>query len=116
GHAKGAQLAGATHVDALLLNARNGFAVIFEAKVLSDVSTRVECDALRNQLARNIDVLLESPTNQSDIRFSRRPSHSCLVLVTPQLFKAIPSGRLYGWLMPRYQEKATSNYKRTWII
>jgi hypothetical protein len=47
-------LEGPTHVDALLLNESNGFAVMFEAKVVSDISTAVTFDAKRNQLARNI--------------------------------------------------------------
>jgi hypothetical protein len=37
----------------------SGVAVIFEAKVLSDVSTHVRFDLTRNQLARTIDVMLE---------------------------------------------------------
>jgi hypothetical protein len=37
-----------------------GVAVIFEAKVLSDVSTHITFDVARNQLARTIDVMLEA--------------------------------------------------------
>jgi hypothetical protein len=40
-------------------HAPDGVAVIFEAKVLSDVSTHVTFDVARNQLARTIDVMLE---------------------------------------------------------
>jgi len=43
-----------------MLLADNGVAVIFEAKALSDISTHVTFDLARNQLARNIDVMLDA--------------------------------------------------------
>ena len=43
----------------MLLAPATGVAVIFEAKVLSDISTHVTFDLARNQLARSIDVMLE---------------------------------------------------------
>ncbi len=52
-------LEGSTNVDAIILNAKNGFATIIEAKVLSDISVDVTYDVSRNQIARNIDVMLE---------------------------------------------------------
>lgn len=52
-------LEGPTHLDAVLLNKATGFAVFFEAKVLSDISVQVTFDPLRNQLARVVDVMLE---------------------------------------------------------
>ena len=54
-----ARLEGATRADAMLLAPETGVAVIFEAKVLSDISTHVTFDLARNQLARSIDVMLE---------------------------------------------------------
>lgn len=51
---------GATHVDALLLNPRNGFALLVEAKVLSDISYHVSFDVTWNQIARTVDVMLDS--------------------------------------------------------
>lgn len=57
--ARGARLEGATRADAMLLAPATGVAVIFEAKVLSDISTHVTFDLARNQLARSIDVMLE---------------------------------------------------------
>ena len=57
--APGARLEGATKADAMLLAPSTGVAVIFEAKVLSDISTHVTFDLARNQLARSIDVMLE---------------------------------------------------------
>jgi hypothetical protein len=56
---RGARLEGATKADAMLIAPATGVAVIFEAKVLSDISTHVTFDLARNQLARNIDVMLE---------------------------------------------------------
>jgi hypothetical protein len=50
---------GATHVDALLINPRNGFALLVEAKVLSDISCHVSFDVVRNQIARTVDVMLD---------------------------------------------------------
>ncbi|MFW9974199.1 MAG: hypothetical protein ACFFDQ_02885, partial [Candidatus Thorarchaeota archaeon] len=49
-------LEGPTHVDALLINPNNGFAVLIETKVLSDISNQNTYDATRNQMARIIDV------------------------------------------------------------
>jgi hypothetical protein len=53
-------LEGSTKVDALLIAPDTGFAVLFEAKVLADASSSVWYDVLRNQLARNIDVMLHA--------------------------------------------------------
>lgn len=55
---------GTTKVDALLVSA-TGVAVFFEAKVLSDVSSHVEYDITRNQLARLIDVSLQKNSSPS---------------------------------------------------
>ena len=66
-------LEGGTHADAMLLAPKTGVAVIFEAKVLSDVSTHVTFDVARNQLARTIDVMLEeNPALQSPLNL-RKP-------------------------------------------
>jgi hypothetical protein len=102
-----ARLEGDTHADAILLAPKTGVAVIFEAKVLSDVSTQVTFDAARNQLARTIDVMLEKPARQSPLKY-REPSQTFLVLLTPALLQgqgaanAVGKSRLYGWLMPAY--------------
>jgi hypothetical protein len=53
-------LEGATSVDAVIVNLDNGFfALMIEAKVLSDVSKDVSFDTFRHQIARNMDVMLE---------------------------------------------------------
>jgi hypothetical protein len=92
----------ATHVDVLLLNECNGFAVLIEAKVMSDVSLDVSFDVLRNQLARTIDVAQEQNSSLLPPLRSRIPSKTLVVLQTPELFKSNPSSRLYGWLFNEY--------------
>lgn len=95
---------GATHVDALLLNATNGFAVLVEAKVLSDVSFQVSFDVARNQLARNIDVMLEqNPLLEPPLRH-RDPEKSLFVFQSPAMFKENPHVRQYGWLLQDYKK------------
>src|SRR4051794_16113553 len=44
----GERLEGPTHVDAMLLSEQTGFAVLFEAKVLSDADSKVSFDVMRN--------------------------------------------------------------------
>jgi hypothetical protein len=99
------RLEGATKVDAMLLAPTTGFAVLFEAKVLSDVSGGIEFDVLRNQLVRNVDVMLEENPRLRDPLRGRRPERSCLVLVTPEVFRNYRHGRLYGWLFDAYKRK-----------
>jgi hypothetical protein len=52
-------LEGRTHVDAMLIDGSTECAVLFEGKVTSDCSCQVTFDLRRNQLARNIDVMLD---------------------------------------------------------
>jgi hypothetical protein len=97
-------LEGTTKVDAVLVSKTTGFAVFFEAKVLSDVSTDTSYDVLRNQIARNIDVMLDTSDVFEDSLASRDPNRTCFVLLTPELFRE-GSGRrsrLYGWLYDEY--------------
>jgi hypothetical protein len=107
--ASGTRLEGPTHADAMLLAPGTGVAIIFEAKVLSDVSTHVTFDIARNQLARTIDVMLEAPGQYPPLS-QRKPERTFLVLLTPALMKpdgaanAIGKSRLYGWLMPAYMD------------
>jgi len=97
-------LEGPTNVDALLLNASNGFAVVIEAKVLSDVSCQITYDVQRNQIARNIDVMLEENASLCYPLNRRYPSKTLFLLVTPEIFKRNPSSRLYGFLMREYRK------------
>lgn len=104
----GERLEGPTHVDAMLLSETTGFAVLFEAKVISDADSKVSFDVMRNQLARNIDVMLDSnPTLQPPLP-TRRPDRTCFVLLTPEVFKRYPHSRLYGWLLPSYRTDPAS--------
>jgi hypothetical protein len=105
---KAKALEGPTHVDALLLNADNGFALLIEAKVTSDISHSVSFDDRRNQIARTIDVMLERNERLSDPLCRRRPDRSLFALLTPDDFKRNPKSRLYGWLMNDYQTELSA--------
>jgi len=96
-------LEGPTNVDALLLNSENGFAVITEAKVLSDTSFSVTYDVRRNQLARNIDVMLEKNESLCPPLNKRDPEKTLFLLITPKLFKDNPATRLYGYKLNEYK-------------
>lgn len=97
------RLEGTTKVDALLIAPDTGFSVLFEAKVLSDTSCQIRFDAMRNQIARNIDVMLEANHGIAAPLNRRDPRQTCFVLITPELFLRNPDTRLYGWLMNDYQ-------------
>ena len=96
------KLEGTTKADAVLVT-DTGFAVVFEAKVLSDLGTRISYDIMRNQLARTVDVLLDPNENLLGLLERREPKKSCVVLLTPEIFKTNPSTRLYGWLFNAYR-------------
>jgi hypothetical protein len=101
------RLEGTTKADAMLIAPASGVAVIFEAKVLSDISIHVTFDLARNQLARSIDVMLEQNPALPAPLSRRKPARTFLVLMTPVLMQpgragdAISKSRLYGWLMLR---------------
>jgi hypothetical protein len=99
-------LEGATKVDAILVAPSTGFSVVFEAKVLSDASTHTTYDGVRNQIARNIDVLMESNTKLMPQLNARCPDRTLFLLLTPQLFLDRPQSRLYGTLMNAYRHDA----------
>lgn len=103
--AQSTNLEGTTKADALLLNEDSGVAVIFEAKVLSDASTMVRFDPLRNQIARTIDVMLEDPSERRPFSLrARRPDETYFVLVTPEVFKSNPHTRFYGRVLEEYRK------------
>jgi hypothetical protein len=101
-------LEGPTNVDAILLNENNGFSVIIEAKVLSDISCHITYDVLRNQIARNIDVMLDRNDALCPPLNHRDPEKTLFLLLTPQLFKDNPQSRLYGYKMNEYMTKPDS--------
>ena len=95
-------LEGATNVDALLVAEATGFGLVVEAKVLSDVSHDVSFDPCRNQIARNVDVMLETNDRLPMPLSARRPDRTFFLLVTPRIFVENWTTRLYGWLMRDY--------------
>jgi hypothetical protein len=100
-----ADLEGPTNVDALILNTSNGFNIVIEAKVLSDISYMTTNDSIRNQIARTIDVMLEEPHKNAHEPLDKRdPEKSLFLLITPQLFKDKPETRLYGYKMNEYRK------------
>ena len=98
-------LEGSTQVDALILNPDNGFNILIEAKVLSDISISVTYDVVRNQIARNIDAMIEKKKKLRDPLKKRDPKKSLFLLITPRLFKDNPTSRLYGYNIREYQDK-----------
>ncbi len=99
----GVRAEGQTKADAVLISRTTGFAAVFEAKVLSDISTHTTYDARRNQLARNVDVLLDRHPKLTGSLAARDPERSFLFLLTPEQFRSNPETRLYGTLLPRYR-------------
>ncbi|MGV9169153.1 MAG: hypothetical protein ACOC38_04340 [Promethearchaeia archaeon] len=97
-----------TKVDALLINPGNGFAVIVEAKVLSDISYQTPYDATRNELARAIDVMLEENDDLCEPLCERIPEKSLVLLLTPEMFKNNPTRRLYGYKLLDYKQNPNS--------
>lgn len=100
---RGDALEGRTQLDAMLLCESTGFALHFEAKVLSDIDTKTTHDNLRNQLARNIDCMVADPGGAAPLS-KRDPDRSFLVLLTPELFRRNWSSRLYGHLIRQYMD------------
>lgn len=101
-------LEGTTYVDALILNADNGFAVVIEAKVLSDISYDITYDMTRNQIIRNVDVMLDANHNLREPLNKRKPENSLFLLVTPEIFKANPHTRFYGYKYLDYKNNPST--------
>jgi len=100
---KRSRLEGFTHADAIVVCEETGFSIVVEAKATSDVSCQVSFDLMRNQIARNIDAMLEDPETGQEPPLSKRDARKTLfLLLTPQIFKENPASRLYGWLMREY--------------
>lgn len=102
-------LEGPTNVDALLINSKNGFSVFIEAKVLSDISYQVSYDSMRNQIIRNIDVMLSDKNeNLNEPLNKREPEKSLFLLLTPKLYIDNPKTRLYGYKYNEYKNNPLS--------
>ncbi|MBI0584651.1 MAG: hypothetical protein ISF22_10560 [Methanomassiliicoccus sp.] len=102
------KLEGPTHVDALLINESNGFAAQFEGKLLSDMSCEVTFDLMRNQMARNIDVMLEWNLDKHGPLARRNPNRTVFLLVTPEIIKGCPHSRFYGYKYEEYKQDPDS--------
>lgn len=97
-------LEGSTHVDAVIINKHNGFSVFVEAKVLSDISYQVTYDEKRNQIIRNLDVMLESNHELQEPLNNRKPENTLFLLLTPRKFKdAKIKSRLYAYKYEEYK-------------
>ena len=90
---------GDTQIDAVFGNTETGFHVLFETKLLSDIACDVRFDACRNQLARNIDIMLDERGGILGDDSSRR----LMCLLTPELFYRQRSTRYYGLLFDAYK-------------
>lgn len=100
------RLEGATTVDAVVVSPSTGVAVVVEAKVRSDLSTSTTYDVRRNQLARLVDVTLDAhPGLAQDSLRHRRPDRTCVLLLTPEVFRDDPASRLYGHLHASYTQR-----------
>jgi hypothetical protein len=99
---------GSTRLDVLIINADNGFALVVEAKVLSDISYMVSFDIARNQIGRTVDVILEHNTRLAVPLRDRDPDETLFIFQSPAMFKTHRHTRLYGWLLDNYiKEPAT---------
>jgi len=95
---------GSTQVDAMIINPDNGFSVIIEAKVLSDISVSTTYDLSRNQIARSIDVMLAANEDMVEPFNKRDPEKTIFLLLTPEIFRNNPLTRFYGYKMREYMD------------
>jgi hypothetical protein len=84
-------LEGPSQIDAYIECVNTGLKIYVEAKYLSDISCNITYDVSRNQIARNIDVMLEDEKGKT-----------LFLLLTPQYFKDNPGTRFYGYKMNDY--------------
>ncbi len=101
-------LEGASVIDALIVNPSNGFSVLIEAKVLSDISCDVTYDIRRNQIARLLDVMLERNDSLCYPLNKRDPEKTLFLLVTPKIFRDNPHYRFYGYKFLEYKNNPQS--------
>jgi hypothetical protein len=59
---------------------------------------------MRNQIARNIDVILEKNQTLCDPLNKRNPEKTLFLLITPKVFKDNPTTRLYGFKFNEYKQ------------
>lgn len=101
-------LEGATNVDAIVINSGNGFSIFIEAKVLSDISYQVSYDSTRNQIIRNIDVMMSPNPELEEPLCNRIPDNTLFLLLTPKMYRDNPTTRLYGYKFNDYKKHPES--------
>jgi len=102
------KLEGPTNVDCIIINTENGFSIMIEAKVLSDISYGVKYNCQRNQIIRNIDIMREEYSNLHDDLNKKDPNKTLFMLLTPRIFKEEPHHRLYGFKYEEYKKDISS--------
>lgn len=81
-----------------------------EAKMLSDISTRVEHSPIRDQMTRVMENLLCFQTH--DGGQSHYPEHLVFTLLTPRLFLENPHTRFYGFLFEEYVDDLAGHQQK----
>ena len=102
---KGSPKEGKSWIDVVIEDDEN--LIFIEVKYLSDISYKTTFDFARNQIIRNIDVLLENSKNKSPY----------FILLTPSIFKYdkyAKHSKLYSYKMEEYTDptKAIENMNR----
>lgn len=98
---KGKSREGKSHIDVVIKDDKN--ILFIEVKYLSDISSKTTFDFARNQIIRNIDVLLENSNGKIPY----------FVLLTPSIFrndKYAKYSRLYSYKMDEYQSNKAIEY------
>ena len=70
--------------------------------MFADMSGGTKFDVFRNQMVRNIDVMLEKNERLTPELNLRDPDKTCFVLLTQRIFKDNPRSRLYGRVYNEY--------------
>ncbi|MDK1032158.1 MAG: hypothetical protein QGD94_09140, partial [Planctomycetia bacterium] len=73
--------------------------------VLSDISHDISFDIARNQIARNVDVMLDANPALPHPLCRRDPARTFFLLLTPRYFQQNPDSRHYGMLLPKYKNE-----------
>lgn len=115
------KLEGSSQIDAIFMNRRTGFILMIEAKYLSDCSVDTSFHPYRNQIIRNLDILMDISQNHNrdindDFFKSGKGKISLLenvnketsyfALLTPDMFHSDASAvyrRYYSYLFETYK-------------
>ncbi len=102
---KGAPKEGKSWIDVVIEDEEN--LIFIEVKYLSDISSKTTFDFARNQIIRNVDVLLENANNKNPF----------FILLTPSVFKNdryAKHSKLYSYKIEEYSDQiqGIKNMKR----